>query len=359
MSDLVPVKTVPLGFTKDGRALPMPPSFSHWRVELETAGRPRRMRDGDGDFLELDGDADTEDLRDAVGDEPGWYRLIALTAEGKRLPLVACIQIEPDYLGDAGGGRPGGAGMVSADAALEHAYGLLRQMVATQEAQAMIAQQSIQTLTGAIVDMQRNAGELLKASCQTTRVATGIEALERQEAPQVDVEELATKLDATIREAGKKQSPPSWMPLVTMAMQGAQGFAQAFMAKQAAAKAQAQPAPQPEPQPEPRRQPEPRPVRQPQPSPVPSPQPTPSPVQSAAPRPQAEESAAEAAATEEPAAEELHTDTAASESRDPAEESTPETGPGIPPGETDPDQPPDPPPGDDADSAPSAHQSPD
>ncbi|MCP4250315.1 MAG: hypothetical protein GY778_25005, partial [bacterium] len=110
----------------------------------------------------------------------------------------------------------------------------------------MIAQRSIETLTASVVDMQRNTAELLKAATQSTRVANGIEALERQKPPEVDVEDLADRLDTTIREAGKKQGQPSWLPLASMAMQGVQGFTQAFIAKQKTANAR--PAPPPRPQ---------------------------------------------------------------------------------------------------------------
>ena len=86
---------------------------------------------------------------------------------------------------------------------------------------------------------------MLKAGNTTVKVANGVEKLDREDPPEVDVDELAAQLDETIQAAAKNQGTPKWMPLVSMGMQAAQGFAQAFIDKH---KTQQQTAPQPQPQ---------------------------------------------------------------------------------------------------------------
>ncbi len=170
-------------------------------------------------------------LREVLDGRHGELRLTACTETGERMPEVAYINVEPEEWDDIGGETdPVDGGTLPAAFVYEHSQEMLKRSMATIQAQSMMSLQICQSMTTGMVQMNKNTADVFTALSKILKVTSGVDVPERPEPVSVDVEDLAEKLDATIKEASKKQSPPAWMPLVSIAMQGAQGSAKAFAA---------------------------------------------------------------------------------------------------------------------------------
>ena len=205
MTDLVPTSEAPLAVDRDGQHF-NPAGAIAWALKRETRGRPGAVREEDGTQVLLPLGATRRDVRKKVKDRPGRYFLVAVDEDGDALDCPQGeIEIAPE---DFGPWSPTGS-TVEVPARM---FDLLEKMIETQKASQFATQDVVRTLTASIVDQQRAAADLLRAANETIKVATGVDALERQlPAPEVNVEQLAEVLvDELAPDEDDEKPPESW-----------------------------------------------------------------------------------------------------------------------------------------------------
>ena len=235
MTDLVPTSEAPLAIDRDGKHF-NPAGAVAWALKRETRGRPGAVREEDGTQVLLPLGATRRDVRKKVKDRPGRYFLVAVDEDGDALDCPQGeIEIAP---GDFSPWSPTGS-TVEVPARM---FDLLEQMIETQKASQFAAQDMIRTLTASIVDQQRTAADLLRAANETIKVASGVDALERQlPAPEVNVEQLAEVLTEELAPDEDEEKPSEgWFtkfmtsPAFPMVANLVNGALQPFMAMQQA-----------------------------------------------------------------------------------------------------------------------------
>ena len=96
MGDLLHETTSPLAWDQEGMPFQVPAGTVAWKVRRYTGsrGRPRVVFDEDGP-VHLGLEARMGDLRRAVRNETGSYRLYPVNEAGEELGPVACIELKP------------------------------------------------------------------------------------------------------------------------------------------------------------------------------------------------------------------------------------------------------------------------
>ena len=256
-TDLMHEATPPLAWDDDEQPFVPPAGTIAWRVRKYTGspGRPPAVWTPDG-ILHMSLESTIDQLRDAVG-EPGSYRLYPIDKSGSELTPIACIEIVPDDEDDDEDESRGDAkkslaltvaddrrlvlsaevsAMADTQGQLLEAY---KQMLVSRDKHDELLSQLLTTLVTSTAQIQQSTATLLAAANTTVKVANGVEAIERQEPPHVDVDKLAEVLGDALGGDGKKDTP-AWVQLLNGPIgMGLMQFAQGFMKTLAAAQANA------------------------------------------------------------------------------------------------------------------------
>ena len=215
--DLVHETTAPLAWDHEQMPFQLPPEAVAWKVRVFTGkpGRPPAVY-GEQGVLHLALDATVEDLRQAVKDDPGSYRLYPVDMNGNELTPIACMEIveqaqpvtaldhiQPDT--------------TATTAAMREMVLLCNKMVASRDSHDALLANVLNTLVATTATIQRSTAVMLNAASTTIKVANGVESLERQEPPpQLDVGELTEHLvDALVPdEPASKPGNPWYLQLL-------------------------------------------------------------------------------------------------------------------------------------------------
>ena len=259
----------PLAWDHNEQPFRPPPEAVAWRVRRYTGapGRPPGVWTRHG-ILHVGLDSTIEHLRSLVK-EPGSYRLYPIDKAGTELAPVACIEIvalereskdasegsddeeDDEYALEVHGGPNSmlAHGAVNFTATQNRLFDTYDRMLASRDKHDELMGQMLTTLVTTTAQIQQSTANLLAAANTTVNVASGIEAIERQEPPQLDVQTLATNLTKVMGE--NKSQPPIWLQLLNgpLGMQ-LMSFAQSFATTMAAA-AQANNSQEPKSEPEP------------------------------------------------------------------------------------------------------------
>lgn len=223
MGTLETTKFIPLLIDRQCTPIPVPSTVTSIIVRGGTKGRARHLGDKGGDLV-LDADADMNDLIEATGNQPGRFLTFARDTEGRVLPQTGYVTVTPEHLGMNLDSDSYDTATIPAGMALEHSFAVTNRVLSLFESNALVQQQSLQTLASCVVDMQRGGVDMIREHSTTLRVANGMERIERDE-PEVDVEELARRLDETIKRASKKKSFADWLPFIKMGADVVKGMA--------------------------------------------------------------------------------------------------------------------------------------
>lgn len=234
MDALVTQSHGPLWYDRRNQPIHFHDGLSYFQIKEDTGGRPVDRYDCEGHPLTVGKYADLEELVELLGLRVGNFYLFPKTSDHQSLPQIAYVRIEPEHVGLSSLEQSAQSGGVSAEFVIKELFKLLHRHNETHEANTLVLQKAIESQSNSLENVFSNVGMLLSSASTTISIANGIEKIEREPVPEVDVDDLAEKLDGTIKSVAKNKAPPKWMPLVSMAMQGAQGFAQAFLDKQKA-----------------------------------------------------------------------------------------------------------------------------
>lgn len=220
MSELIEYPT--LARDRLGRHFAPPEEAIAWRGERATWGRPFSVAK-EGRMVLVDLYATVQELEEAYGYAPGIYKLTMVNAQGEDVDgPVAYIEIHARNLGSE-----------SQQYGLERAFMLCDRMAQSNEHKDRMMSEMMKALMHTHVQLQQGAASLLEASNTSTRVANGIERIERQP-PVVDVEFITEHVVAAIdeRQSAKSDGPQHWViqlmngPVGMAAMQILNGVAQ-------------------------------------------------------------------------------------------------------------------------------------
>ena len=306
MSSLV-TTDFPLAYGRDGRRQDWPPNTSFLDVKVATGGRPGPVKE-DGEPTVIDANADINDLSEAVGFRPDHYLLFPYTDDNKKLPFIAYVDLTPEHVGKAPDPQPvAPAGQFDMNMMFNNMFALVNRVIESNEANTMLMRQALESNTQAMVAMMDGGTKWLDSGANCISVINGMEQIERQEPPDVDVDELADRLDEVISNAAKQQQKPGeppWVRLATLGLHAVKGYADQILKMQQMKETTAATPPPPPPPPAPvsAPAPEPAPTSAPAPEPAPAPAPAPTPATPAEPTSEpAAEAQAEAASKPAPA----------------------------------------------------------
>ena len=266
--DLVHESTPPLAWDHEQMPFQVPSEAIAWKVRIFTGkpGRPPGVY-GEHGILHLGLDANVMDLRRAVQNKPGSYRLYPVDSAGKELAPIGCMEIvasdEPEETA---------LDLVAAEgpattAAMRELVVLCNKMVASRDSHDALLANVLSTLVSTTATIQRSTAAVLNAASTTIKVANGVESLERQEPPDpLDVNELSQQLaDALTPAASNKEDSKPTTPWFIQLLNGPVGMAimsnvNSFLSvirEQHVAQQKAAQAPPPQPAPPPQARPAP------------------------------------------------------------------------------------------------------
>ena len=208
----------PLAQGRDGRRLDWPKDTSYLLLKRATPGRAADLHNDDGEPTTVPATADVDYVEAAVHYEPGTYLAIPHTADGKKLPSNGYVELTPESMGLGFATPTVDANAQMMPMILKEMFGLLKQSIATNEANTMMLRLAVENANQGMVGILNSHATATGALPEGCRVMTGMAAIERQEPPSVDVSVLAEKLDATIKDASKGKGASKWAPLVTAGM---------------------------------------------------------------------------------------------------------------------------------------------
>ena len=242
MADIQHPETTPppLAWNDEGQPFHPPEPAICWRARHYTGkpGRPPAVWTPRG-VLHLPLDATVDDLRLAVNNKTGSYRLYPVDAQGRELSPVACIEIIPDdeeaapskgdrELRSAGHGNSTtnhDASMALVADIAGRFFDTYERTLVSRDANDQLMANLLTTLVTTTATIQQGTARLLGAANTTIKIANGVEALERQEAPsptvELNAEDLAERLADVLKPASTAQSQPGkpwWMELLTSPM---------------------------------------------------------------------------------------------------------------------------------------------
>ena len=259
MGDLIHESTPPLAFDHDGDPFQPPEDTVGWKVRRYTGqpGRPPVVWANKG-IVHVGLDSDIDGLRRAVLNQPGSYRLYPVNKFGHEREPVAVVELTDDDEPTGALVMSGGRTAVVPDAIIPaetslRFFDLYEKMIASRDAHDELMTRIVSTLVSSTAGIQQSTAGLLESASTTIRVANGIEALDRIEAPQLDIEGLTDKLAvvgqlkqtlAQLGETDRKTGTPWFVQLLNGPvgmglMSVANNFAQHIAAAQKAAQQQA------------------------------------------------------------------------------------------------------------------------
>jgi len=183
-----------LAVDRTGQRFSPHPEASHFAVERCTVSSSYRLHQGTRQ-LTLPLDATIEDACQAVGNQPGLYRLPQCDGRGHYLDAPAAY-FEIQAYGSAGRGHE-----VSARTALD----LCERLIEADTHKARMLGQCLQLMLQTQVQLQAGSITLLESARRTIELANGIGSLERPRT--IDVPQLVEQL----REAMSEREPASPM----------------------------------------------------------------------------------------------------------------------------------------------------
>ena len=218
MDSLEPTTYLPLFNDRAGTPMPAPITATTMEIqEVSESARGRGKNAGEnGAALRIPADSDFDDLMRETGYRPGCFRILLYDLEDRRLPHVGYVRVTDDHLG-----------LDSPTEVIEPYQALLMRMqdqnaaamnklISIIESNALVNQQSIQTLTGCVVETQRGCIQSIEKLNASIHVASGLEVLEREPPPQLDEEALFDQVYESVKEATKKDGPPKWLAVAPL-----------------------------------------------------------------------------------------------------------------------------------------------
>jgi hypothetical protein len=255
--DLVHETTPPLAWDHEQMPFQPPPEAIAWKVRRYTGkpGRPPAVY-GDHGIVHLGMEAKVDDLRRAVRNEPGSYRLYPVDVQGNELSPVACMELVPTEPAELARLEPAETDSAATSAVVREVLDLCKHLVKSRDEHDAMLSRVLSTLVTTTATIQRSTAMLLGAANTTIQVANGVESLERQEPPEkLDVDELSRQLAEALtpedEEDEESSSQPPWFvqmlngPVGVTLFQFLNGFLGAIAAKHAQSAAASGPAPRP------------------------------------------------------------------------------------------------------------------